>query len=109
MQDIFREIAINRKDRIVILDRDLLERKVSADPDTKKILYSVLKGRHYKNLKQGGSGWSLKKDIFDAWVNRRDVKSVSVDIERSRRYDIDIPQELYDAFSDYQKKIFTSS
>jgi hypothetical protein len=81
---------------------------VSTDPDITKILYTVLKGRHYKNLKQGGSGWSLKKDIFDAWVNRRDVKSISHDIEKSRRYDVDVPQELYDAFSDYYKKIFTS-
>ena len=57
--DIIRDIAIRLKDRIIVLDRDILDRKVDVSKNSE--IYKTfhrLKGRHYKLLKQG-PGWSF--------------------------------------------------
>jgi len=64
--DIIRDIAIHLKDRIIVLDRDLLDRKVDVSKNSE--LYKTfhrIKGRHYKQLKQG-PGWSFPITALEA-------------------------------------------
>lgn len=112
--EIIREIAIFLKDRVVVLDRDLSERKIPMTQGTEFWEnFRQMKGRHYKKLKQGGSGWSFPIDSFST-VNHMKKNnfgaSVSEDTNLTTRisakqndYDVDIPESVRDFFQEYKK------
>lgn len=97
--DIVSEIAIRLKDRMIVLDKDLCERKI--DVSKKSEMYTIfhqLKGKHYKNLKQG-PGWSFPLTAF--------TSNTEKDTTTLKKYDIDIPKEVYQYFHEYEKLLFS--
>jgi hypothetical protein len=86
MEDIHK-IARIVKDRVILLDTDLEKNGliVSKGNDIFQ-LFQGMRGRHYKKLKHGGSGWSFSRENF---------------APRQKEYDVDIPDTVRHFFLDY--------
>lgn len=86
MEDLYK-IARIIKDRVILLDTDLEKSGliVSKGNDIFR-LFQQMKGRHYKKLKEGGSGWSFHRENF---------------VARQKEYDVDIPDTVRHFFVHY--------
>jgi hypothetical protein len=126
--EVLLEIAIACKDRILLLDRDLLDKNLDVSKGSKwsQTFYSW-KGRHYQNLKQG-PGWSFPRNSFPSFLSKEEKQSVvppapvatptttthththsSKGEERKKErvvYDVDIPDEVRRYFEHYETIIF---
>jgi hypothetical protein len=116
--DIIRDIAIHLKDRIVVLDRDLLDRKVDVSKNSE--LYKTfhrIKGRHYKQLKQG-PGWSFPLTALEEILQVPPPRVQALQAppiappakakaRKEQAYEADIPNEVRLYFKKYEALIFS--
>jgi hypothetical protein len=123
--DIIRDIAIHLKDRIVVLDRDLLDRKVDVSKNSE--LYKTfhrIKGRHYKQLKQG-PGWSFPLTALEEILQVPPPQTsqaappaqalqappiappAKAKARKEQAYEADIPNEVRLYFKKYEALIFS--